>query len=254
MREPGQALHPERYDEKRLRAIKRTLPERFWNALYQQNPVPDDGAYFKKEWFRYAPLPEKEECRVYQAWDFAISEKKVNDYTVGTCGLQDYDDVLHIAEQVRFRTGDGEQIADAILSLAKRWYTPGLTIGVEDGQIWRSISKMVERKMRKMRFYPTVEVLQPITDKLARAKTLQGRMQMGQVSAPKDAPGMDEAERELLRFPAGAHDDIVDSRAWLALMVVDKPPPQPPKRARLKSWKDQIGGSSDSAGTTHMSA
>ena len=106
LRLKGEALHPARYDVEKLLQIKRTISPRFWSALYQQNPVPDDGAYFLKEHFRHAALPHITRSNVFIAWDFAISEKKQNDYTVGTVLLQDDDDTLHVAEQVRFKSAD----------------------------------------------------------------------------------------------------------------------------------------------------
>jgi hypothetical protein len=47
-----------------------------FSALYQQNPVPDDGSYFMKEHFRRAVVPPLKRCNVYIAWDFAISTKQ----------------------------------------------------------------------------------------------------------------------------------------------------------------------------------
>ena len=76
LRKQGEALHPERYDIIKLNRIKKTIPPRFWSALYQQNPVPDDGAYFTKDQFRRALVPAIRRCNVFIAWDFAISEKK----------------------------------------------------------------------------------------------------------------------------------------------------------------------------------
>jgi hypothetical protein len=112
LRSKGEALHPERYDLNklnRIRALNRKNDGgdgRWWSALYQQNPVPDDGGYFMKAQFKRSPLPHVSRANVYMAWDFAISEKKQNDYTVGTVGLQDDDDMLHVAEVVRFKSGD----------------------------------------------------------------------------------------------------------------------------------------------------
>lgn len=255
LREPGQALHAERYDEKKLAAIKRTLPQRFWNALYQQNPVPDDGAYFKGEWFRYYETPPLSECNVFQAWDFAISEKNSNDYTVGSCSLQDYDDTLHFADLQRFRSGDAFQIVEAMLTMAKRWYNPSLIIGVEDGQIWRAIAALLHKRMRELKFYPTVQVLKPIQDKQARGRVLQGRMQQGKVAfpSPDKAPWVDTLRHEFLRFPAGVNDDIVDSCAWNAQLAVGTTPPRRPEPKKLKSWKDRIGGR-DGSSNSHMVA
>ena len=42
----GRPLHADRYDLYKLQRIRKTLAQRFWSALFQQNPVPDDGMYF----------------------------------------------------------------------------------------------------------------------------------------------------------------------------------------------------------------
>ena len=252
LRSKGEALHPARFDLKKLNTIKRTIPARFWSALYQQNPVPDDGAYFMKDQFKRGPLPDREKCKVYIAWDFAISERAHNDYTVGTVGLQDYDDVLHAAEVVRFKSGDAFFIVESILSLAKRWYHPSLTLGFEDGQIYRSIEALLKKRMRETKFYPSVVVLRPITDKMARGRVLQGRMQQGMVSFNHEAEWYDTVRNEMLRFPAGVHDDCVDSMAWMAQMAVGSEPPKAPKEKAAKSWKDKLRGGL--ANATHMAA
>lgn len=57
LRKKGECLHRERYDEDALKRIKNTLPTRWWSALYQQNPVPDDGGYFTKDQFQRRTLP-----------------------------------------------------------------------------------------------------------------------------------------------------------------------------------------------------
>lgn len=253
LRGKGGALHPSRYDERKLYSIKKTLPSRFWSALYQQNPVPDDGSYFLKEQFRRAPLPQKRKCNVYIAWDFAISEKKQNDYTVGTVGLQDEHDVLHVAEIVRFKSGDGMFIVESILNLCQKWYSPNLVLGFEDGQIYRAIESLLKKRMRERQFYPSTTLLKPITDKLARARPLQGRMQQGMVSFAEGAEWFDTARTEMLRFPAGAHDDQVDSLAWMTTMAVGREPPRQQQVKPMKSWKDKLSGLVGGGGS-HMTA
>lgn len=206
-RRKGEALHPDRYDLPKLEQIKRTISPRFWSALYQQNPVPDDGDYFLKEQFRRAVPPPLNRANVFIAWDFAISEKKLNDYTVGVVLLQDENDTLHVADMVRFKSGDALQIVDAILHLSKKWYTSNQIVGFEDGQIYRAISTLLKKRMHEQRAYFSTQVLKPITDKLARARPLQGRMQQGRVSFDASADWYDACRLEMLRFPAGAHDD-----------------------------------------------
>lgn len=241
LRSKGEALHPDRYDLDKLMRIKaQNAGGRWWSALYQQNPVPDDGAYFLKEHFKRAPLPELKRSNVYIAWDFAISTKKQNDYTVGTVGLQDEDDVLHIAEMVRFKSNDSLYMVEAILNLCERWYSPNLQLGFEDGQIYRAIEALLKKRMRERRVYPSITVLKPITDKMARARPLQGRMQQGMVSFADNAPWFEAARMEMLRFPAGVHDDQVDSMAWMTQMAIGRQPPQKPKVKAPPSWRDKL--------------
>lgn len=252
LRRKGEPLHPQRYDLVKLNRIRKTIPNRFWAALYQQNPVPDDGAYFTKDQFRSAKLPPLARSNVFIACDFAISEKKQNDYTVLAAGLQDDDDVLHVAEIVRFKSGDGMFIVESILNLCKRWHNPGLVLGVEDGQIFRAIESLLKKRMRERGYYPSIQLLKPITDKLARARPLQGRMQQGMVSFAEGAEWVDTARTEMLRFPAGVHDDQVDALAWMATMAVGREPPQKQKAKEHKSWKDKLKGYGGSV--THMAA
>lgn len=241
LRSKGDALHPDRYDiDKLLRIKAQNKGGRWWSALYQQNPVPDDGGYFTKDQFRTAVPPSLRHSNVYIAWDFAISEKKQNDYTVGTVLLQDHDDVLHVVDQVRFKSADSFFIVESILNLATKWHNPGLVIGFEDGQIYRAIESLLKKRMRERQFYPSTTVLKPITDKLARARVLQGRMQQGMVSFAQGAPWYDSLRTEMLRFPAGAHDDQVDSLSWAAQLAVGRGAPKKPTNATMKSWKDKL--------------
>lgn len=251
LRRQGDALHPDRYDLAKLNRIRRTISPRFWSALYQQNPVPDDGGYFTKDQFRSAPPPSLKLSNVFIAWDFAISEKKQNDYTVGTVALQDFDDVLHVVDQVRFKSGDAFYIVESILNLASRWHNSSLVVGFEDGQIYRSIEALLKKRMKERGFYPSTVVLKPITDKLARGRALQGRMQQGMVSFASGAPWADSLRTEMLRFPAGAHDDQVDSLSWAAQLAVGREAPRRPTSQKPKSWKDKLR---DNGTLSHMVA
>lgn len=236
-------LHEARYPTDALKRIRANMFPRVWSALYQQNPVPDEGMYFKREFFRFQPsLPSPHGLRVYTAWDFAIGEKQQNDWTVGVTLLQDETDTLYVLDVLRFK-GDTFQIVESILNVAERWGsipTTGYVIGAEDGQIWRAIEPVLKKRMQERKLYPPYEVLRPMTDKMARARPLQGRMQQGRVVFPEQADWLVQAQQELLRFPAGAHDDVVDALAWGVILCLNQEPPRLAEPVKLPSWRDKL--------------
>lgn len=253
LRRKGEALHPQRYDLPKLLRIKKTIQPRHWSALFQQNPVPDEGVYFTRDMFRRLPTPQKQRCYVYIAWDFAITEKKQSDYTVGTVGLQDENDTIHIAEVIRFRSQDSLFIVNTILDTFARWDSGNTIVGFEDGQIYKTMSALLKKRMNERSLYPSIKTLQPVTDKMARARPLQGRMQQGAVVFDDKAEWFDTARTELLRFPAGVHDDIVDSLAWLAQLAIGAAPPPKAEPPKTKSWRDRLGAASR-GNVGHMAA
>jgi hypothetical protein len=76
----GEALWPEWYDLPALERIKATIGPREWSALYQQQPQPDEGTFFKREWFKpwETKLPS---LRYYGTSDYAVTDGG-GDYTV----------------------------------------------------------------------------------------------------------------------------------------------------------------------------
>lgn len=80
----GAALWPESYPTEALDRIRRNSQARDWSALYQQNPTPDDGDYFKADWlkpYEQKQLPARETLRVYGGSDYAVTADG-GDYTV----------------------------------------------------------------------------------------------------------------------------------------------------------------------------
>ena len=245
LRPKGEGLHLDRYPTDALLRIKANTDRRVWSALYQQNPVPDEGMFFNKDQFRELPnAPETRSMRLYTAWDFAIGEKQVNDWTVGVTIAQDHNDVLFLVEVNRFK-GDSFRITEEILDTAARFSNAGMDykVGVEDGQLWRAFSPLVSKRMAERKQYPSIEVMKPLTDKTARARPLQGRMQQGRLLFPAEASWYQTLRQEMLRFPAGVHDDQVDALAWAVRLVIGSAPPAHEGerlQSKHKSWKDRL--------------
>ena len=135
------------------------------------------------------------------------------------------------------------EIVDAILAQATKHSVH--LVGIERGQLELAIRPHLKAQMRAKRVIPAFDnTLVPITDKLSRARPLQGLMQQGMIVFPTGQEWVDELKGELLRFPAGVHDDQVDAMAWLVRMALKQPLPRQAKAKQHKSWKDKlsIGG------------
>lgn len=261
LRQKGEALHPARYDLPKLTRIKNRMPSAQWNALYQQNPVPDDGDFFSKDMFRFeANLGgTRDEFVFLTAWDVAIGEKRRNDWTVGVVFAADVDGNMHVVDMVRGRFGTME-IVNHVCDLIQKWDC--IQMGMEHGQIQMTLWPLIVEEMRKRKIACSMnDTLKPTTDKEVRAQPLRGLMQTGRVifPLPSVAPWVETAMGEMLRFPKGVHDDIVDALAWGARLFRVAPRPQKmtyeaPERER--PWRERLDefGVNGAAGETSFMA
>ena len=258
LRKQGSALHPARYPLEELKKKKANYvalgQKRWWDALFQQNPLPEDGDYFTPSMFNYySTPPARRDLHIYQTWDFAISTEQKNDYTVGTTIGVDHRNSIYVLDVRRFKSGDGIIIADTIVDYVKE-HDPVL-IGVEDGQIWRTLEAQFLRACEEHRVFPSYEVLKPLTDKLVRASPLRGQMQAGKVFFDKNAHWFGPLYQEFLRFGAGGvHDDMVDSLSWAIRLTLSRAAPKREiKEPKMPSWRDRlkVGYKGD---TSHMAS
>jgi predicted phage terminase large subunit-like protein len=239
-RKKGTPLHDARYDLESLRRIRAAVGPRDWSALYQQNPVADEGEYFTRSMIRYYDTePPRKEMKIYAAWDLAIGQREANDYTVGVVMGVSTEDKLYLLHVERGRW-NGHDIVEKLLDVYEA-YRPDI-IGIEKGQIEMAIGPFLEKRIRERNLFEAYfKDLRPgKRDKMVRARAIQGRMQQGMVLFPKNAEFTVPLINEMLRFPNGVHDDQVDAMAWIGLMMaefniyrapVEKPPP---------SWRDKL--------------
>lgn len=201
----GAALWPEWYPLERLEQIRSVLPARDWNALYQQNPIPDDGDYFKTSWFgEYTKLPEG--LRYYGASDYAVTEGG-GDYTEhGVIGVDGASNIYVADWWYGQEQADVwiDRKADLIIE-----HEPQCWFG-ESGVIRKSVEPFMMRRLQERQAYCRIEWMASISDKATRARAIQAKAAMGKIFFPGNAPWKAHVMGNLLRFPAGKHDDSVD--------------------------------------------
>lgn len=259
-RKKGEALHPERYSVEALNRIRR-VSERDWWALYQQQPVADEGAYFTRDMFQFYHPEEmaavSNELRYYATWDLAIGQNETNDYSVGLVAGLDRAEDLWLVDLVRGRM-DGSLLVEAIIDLHLKWNCE--MSGLEHGQIHMSLQPFLERRIAERRawnvYYESMKTGK--RDKPARARSIQGMAKQGKVRLPhpSTAPWVNDFINELLRFPAGVNDDQVDAFAWMGLLITEMAPTVALKEPPKKSWRDKLNQYNNivTTGRTAMSA
>lgn len=210
----GQALWPAWYPIERLSQIKGVIGPRDWNSLYQQDPVPDTGDYFKKDWFRYYETAPKH-LEIYGASDYAVTDDG-GDYTVHLVVGVDPKDNIYVLDIWRDQT-ESDVWIETWLEMCKRWEPQ--VWAEESGQILKSVGPFITKRQHETQTYTYRKQFTSSSDKPTRARAIQGRMSMGMVYFPINAEFTATLERELLRFPAGKNDDQVDTLSLIGRML-----------------------------------
>jgi predicted phage terminase large subunit-like protein len=204
----GDALWPEQYDIKALEGIRRALPVRDWSALYQQQPVPDEGDYFKvSDIMPVLKLPPRDTMRVYGGSDYAVTSNG-GDYTVHVVVGVDPDGKLWLLDVWRKQASSDEWV-DAFCDLVRKWRP--LEWAEETGQIKSGVGPFLDRQMRIKQAFVRRTQFPTRGDKAVRAQSIRGRMALDSLRILADAPYRADIVTEMMRFPAGVHDDFVDA-------------------------------------------
>lgn len=245
----GEALWPESYPIEDLERIKRNTLPRFWSALFQQKPAPDEGEYFKREWFNwYLPHERPKHLRYYGASDYAVTDKG-GDYTVhGVCGV-DADDNLYVVDIWRAQC-ESHVWVEQFINMMAQWKP--LDWGEEQGQIIKSLGPFIDRRMRERKVFGRRSQMTSVSDKPTRCRSFQARASMGKVYLPEGATWVPDLLQELLTFPVGKHDDQVDVLGLIGRMLdtmigasVNKPKPvEQSKWDRAFARRQDSGGGS----------
>lgn len=204
----GKALWPEWYPIETLERIKATIGQREWSALYQQQPQPDEGTFFQRAWFKeWDHLPA---LRYYGTSDYAVTDGG-GDYTVHRVWGIDAEGAIYRVDGWRGQTTSDVWIERKLDLIAK--YKPLAWFG-EAGVIKRAVDPMLKRRMRERRVFCRMEWLSSVADKPTRARAFQSYAASGRVYMEKGAD-----LSEFLVFPAGKHDDDVDTASMIGLAI-----------------------------------
>ena len=209
------SLWPEFWPLNELLSKKAALDVRYWNSQYMQNPVSEEGALIKREWWKIWEKEDPPQCEFTIMTLDAAQEANTR---------ADYNALLTWG--VFFNEEVNNYNIILLNAIKKRLEFPDLKeLVLEEYKEWEPDSFIVEKKSNGAALYQEFRRMGvPVSeftpgkgqDKISRVNAVSDLFRSGIVWAP-DRRWAKEVIEECNDFPSGANDDLVDATT-MALM------------------------------------
>jgi predicted phage terminase large subunit-like protein len=203
-RAPGEALWPERFDIPELTRIRKQLGSYSFSAMYQQRPVPAEGGFFQRRWFRIADFAPTN-LRWKRGYDLAVTKGANSDYTATARVGFDSDGNMYISHVFRKQMEYPEQRRYILGRINSEQDTEH---GIEESANGQAVIQDLRRDRQLLgRKFRGVQVKE---SKSARALSWTALAEEGRLFLVKGAWNRDFIT-ECCAFPLGKHDDQIDA-------------------------------------------
>lgn len=214
-----------------------------WGGGYEPRSGP--GRYFKEEWFvPVDAIPPRDSLRVYGGSDYAVTDDG-GDYTAHVVIGLDPDGNPWVLDVWR-QQASSDAWVEALCDLVIKWKP--MAWAEEHGQIKSGVGPYLTREMRERKAYVAREQFPTRGDKAVRAQSFRGLAATRSLRIPAKASWRTAFENELLRFPGGVHDDMVDACGLVGqLLDMMASGPKPPRLEKKRVDDYAISRDSDRA-------
>jgi predicted phage terminase large subunit-like protein len=211
----GKPLWPSFWSLAELEALREELPNSKWQAQYQQNPVGNESAIVKRDWWQWWEEDAPPQCEyILQTWDTAFEKHQRADYSAGTTwGIfthhKDHSKNIILLNTYKKRVEWVELKRDVLREYNE--YEPDGMLIEKKATGAPLIYELRAMGIPVMEYTPSKG-----QDKIARLNSVSDIIASGKVWVPRTR-WAEELVDEIAAFPSGEHDDLVDATT-LALM------------------------------------
>ena len=212
----GRPLWPQFWSLEELSALREELPNSKWQAQYQQNPVGNESAIVKRDWWKWWEKDDPPVCDyVLQSWDTAFEKTQRADYSAGTtwgifnCEEDNFAPNIILLNTYKKRVEFPELKRDVLREYNE--YEPDSLIVEKKASGAPLIYDLRAMGIPVQEYTPGKG-----QDKIARLNSVSDIIASGKVWVPRTR-WAEELVDEVAAFPSGEHDDLVDATT-LALM------------------------------------
>lgn len=217
--ENDNSFWPNRFNNDYFKDIRKQNPV-FFSSQYQQDPVNKLWWDFKEEYFKFCE-PIEIETRINRMdivsfIDPAISQKQEADFTwLVTVWIDNTNNFVYLLEVKKLKETPDKIIEEAFDTARKysiKW--ANYKMWIEVVQYQKMLALEIKNQMRIKDFYFHLEEVKPTWEKEARIRSiLQPRYSSWVMIEPEHLNWWSELRLELLKFPNGKHDDLIDALA-----------------------------------------
>jgi len=212
----GNPVWPQFWSKEELEALREELPNSKWQAQYQQNPIGNESAIVKRDWWKWWEKDDPPECDyVLQSWDTAFEKSQRADYSAGTtwgifnCEEDNFAPNIILLNTYKKRVEFPELKRDVLREYNE--YEPDSLIVEKKASGAPLIYDLRAMGIPVQEYTPGKG-----QDKIARLNSVSDIIASGKVWVPQTR-WAEELVDEVAAFPSGEHDDLVDATT-LALM------------------------------------
>jgi predicted phage terminase large subunit-like protein len=199
-------------DVESLETLKRVMSPLFFSGQIMNDPLADDLVEFKREWvLKFERTPELmkmlgQSPKVLSV-DPAFRLNQTNDFSGLVVSCRGKDGFIYILEAKQMKVNPSDLIAE-IFKLVDTYKPQKVLVETVAAQVM--LLDLLRNKMRDLGKFFTIEETRTSTNE-TKAMRIRGLIPFYANGQILHAPGLADLEGQLLEFPRGIHDDIIDA-------------------------------------------